>query len=194
MFNTPRGQTAPSQGLREVAQPSPTSQMSLVSCHAPSLSVPQWVGGKRASGSCNVPQALDRLLARSSELLQVWPAHQKRCSSSKGCHRTVSLASLLLKVGCPLDVAKVMLTDWARHCTPISVLKNGSPCCGELNSSLLHMVSSLAIFGREMVSGRPLGTTRLNCKSLEQALTVLGAPVQLISGPGNLMFLRRTLT
>ena len=43
VLNTPTGQTTPSQGLREVAQPLPLPHDSLVNCHAPSLAVPQLV-------------------------------------------------------------------------------------------------------------------------------------------------------
>ena len=183
-------EAAPPQGLREVVQPSPLPQVSLVNCHAPSLAVPQLVEAEEhLQAGVAMFQRLwivSRVVAWKSYKSVLRAQHvqyKRRLSQARVAGEFVVEGEL-----CPLDVANVHDVDGLG--TPLYsnfVCDDWSSCRGELRSTLLHMVSSWQCCPRvfEMVSGRPLDTTQLNAQTLD----FLEEPVQVISGPGSSMFL-----
>ena len=142
MLNTPRGQT-----VRARCHNLPLSLVSLASCHAPSLTVPQLVEAEE-----NVQEELFQRLWIDSRL-EAWNSHkaglrEKRMQFKQMLSQDRFVGEFVVEGGlCPLDVANVHDADGlgAPLCANFSFEDWVISCFGELNSTLLHMVSSLAM-------------------------------------------------
>ena len=177
-----------------------------MSFHAPSLAVPQLV---EAEENVQADYAMFQRLWIDSQL-EAWNSNksglrEEHVQFKQKVVQDRFAGEFVVEGGlCPLDVANVHDVDrlgtplYANFCfedwvvflwrVELHFVAHGF-LIGNVGLGCLGVPEHHVVRVCEMVSGRPLGTTRLNWLSLAQALTVLEDPVQLISGSGNVMFL-----
>ena len=178
MLNTQSCQMAPSQGLREVAQPSPLSQVSLGRCHALSLTVPQLVEAvKTCRWIMQCSKGFGSTVGSTHGTLTSLACARNMRSSSKDCPRPVFAGEFVVEGGlCPLDVANVHNVDgrgtplYANICfedwvvllwrVELDFVALGFPICN-VGPGCLGVTEHHVARINEIVLGRPLDTTKI---------------------------------